>query len=382
MVNHDRTAHRFFLLLMAAATVLVALVIRPIATSLLLAATLGAVLAPLHTRLTRRLRGHGAIAAGILVAGVVVVLVGPLLGLAAFLLQEGTAAMTYVSDAARGDGLRELLGKLPDSLERMANQGLARVSNVNQVLERQLSAQGGKAAAAVWAALSTTGSMVFGVAMMLIALFFLLAEGGDMVKWFDSALPLRRGQTRELLTEFKKVSFSVIVSSIATSAVQAVAALVGFLIARLPHPVFFAAVTFFAAFIPAIGAGSVCLVGAVVLYATGHAGAGIFLAIWGVIVVGLADNIVKPLLIKIGMEMRSAVVFFALIGGLAAFGAIGLIIGPLVVALFLALVRIYRRDYRNEPDDAHEADPDDDATAPEKTRPARRGSSSSSARAR
>jgi predicted PurR-regulated permease PerM len=73
------------------------------------------------------------------------------------------------------------------------------------------------------------------------------------------------------------------------------------------------------------------------------------LAIWGVVVVGLVDNIIKPLLIRAGMEMRSAVVFFALIGGLGAFGPIGLIIGPLVVALFLALLRIYRRDFRVPP---------------------------------
>jgi predicted PurR-regulated permease PerM len=350
-VDHDRTAHRFFLLLLAVVTVLVALVVRPLAGALLMATVLAAVLSPLHVRLTKRLRNHPGPAAGLLVAAVVVVLVGPLLGLAAFLLKEGAEALTYLSDAARGEGLRDLLAKLPDSVERLANQGLARISNVNQVLEKQLGAQGGKAAATVWAALSATGSMVFGAAMMLIALYFLLAEGGDLAKWFDSALPLRRGQTRELVAEFKKVSFSVIVSSIATSAVQAVAALIGFLVARLPHPIFFAAVTFFTAFIPAIGAASVCLVTGAVLYATGHPTAGIFLGAWGLVVVGLADNVVKPMLIKIGMEMRSAVVFFALIGGLAAFGTIGLIVGPMVVALFLALIRIYRRDYRHETED-------------------------------
>jgi predicted PurR-regulated permease PerM len=356
VVNHDRTAHRFFLLLLAAVVVLLALVVRPLASALLMAATLAAVLAPVHGRLTKRLRGRAGLAAGLLVAAVIVVLVGPLLGLAAFLLKEGSEAMTFLSDTASAEGVRGLLAKLPDSLERLATAGMARVSSVNELLEKQLRAQGGKAAATVWAALTATGSMAFGAAMMLIALYFLLAEGGDLAKWFDSALPLRRGQTRELLAEFKKVSFSVIVSAIATSAVQAVAALAGFLIARLPHPIFFAAVTFFTAFIPAIGAASVCIVGGVILYATGHPGFGIFLAAWGVAVVGLADNVVKPMLIKIGMEMRSAVVFFALIGGLGAFGAIGLVIGPLVVALFLALIRIYRRDYRDESDDAHEGD--------------------------
>jgi predicted PurR-regulated permease PerM len=171
------------------------------------------------------------------------------------------------------------------------------------------------------------------------------------VSWLDDVLPLRPGQTRELLAEFKKVSFSVIVSAVISSGVQALAALLGFLISRVPHPVFFAAVTFFMAFVPALGATSVCLLAAGILYVTGHPYLSLFLALWGVVVVGLVDNVIKPLLIKAGMEMRSAVVFFALIGGLGAFGAIGLLMGPLVVALFLALVRIYRRDFRLQPED-------------------------------
>jgi predicted PurR-regulated permease PerM len=76
----------------------------------------------------------------------------------------------------------------------------------------------------------------------------------------------------------------------------------------------------------------------------------IFLALWGILVVGLVDNLVKPLLIKRGMEIHGAVVFFSLMGGLMAFGTIGLLLGPLVVAMFLALLHIYHRDYT--PDDS------------------------------
>jgi predicted PurR-regulated permease PerM len=110
------------------------------------------------------------------------------------------------------------------------------------------------------------------------------------------------------------------------------------------------AVSFFLALVPALGAPSVCLFAAGILYITGHPYLSLFLAVWGVVVVGLVDNVIKPLLIKHGMEMRSVVVFFSLIGGLGAFGAVGLVIGPLVVALFLALVRIYSRDFRSRPE--------------------------------
>jgi predicted PurR-regulated permease PerM len=122
-------------------------------------------------------------------------------------------------------------------------------------------------------------------------------------------------------------------------------ALIGYVIAGAPQPVFFAALTFGVALIPAVGATAVVLLLAALQALTGHTTAAIFLAAWGLVVVGLVDNLVKPLLIRGGVQLHGAVVFFALIGGLAAFGAIGLVLGPLVVALLLAVLRIYHRDF-------------------------------------
>jgi predicted PurR-regulated permease PerM len=165
------------------------------------------------------------------------------------------------------------------------------------------------------------------------------------VDWLESVSPLKRGQTEEILREFRLVATAVLVSSVATAGVQSVAALVGYLIARVPVPFFFAAVTFFLALVPAIGAAVVCFIAAGLLLATGHPWAALFLAIWGVLVVGLVDNIVKPLLVKRGLDMHGGIVFFALLGGLAVFGTVGLLLGPLIVSFFLALLRIYERDY-------------------------------------
>jgi predicted PurR-regulated permease PerM len=139
------------------------------------------------------------------------------------------------------------------------------------------------------------------------------------------------------------VSVSVMVSTCATSGVQARAALVGYLIAGVPYPAFFAVATFFIAFIPAIGAAGVCLFASVLLLALGKTWMALFLAIWGVVVVGLVDNLLKPILAKRGMQMHGAVVFFSLLGGLAMFGTVGLLIGPLIVAFFLALFRLRQR---------------------------------------
>src|SRR6185436_2396020 len=183
-------------------------------------------------------------------------------------------------------------------------------------------------------------SFLFQMTMMLIALYFLLLDGAALISWLDGVVPLRRGQTHAILSEFRKVSYSVIVSSLVTTGVQALAALIGYLIAGVPNLLFFTGLTFFVGLVPAIGAGAVCLVAAGLLFINGHPYMALFLAIWGVVVVGLIDNIVKPWLAKAGMEMHGAVVFFSLIGGIAAFGMIGLLIGPLAVSLFLTLLRM------------------------------------------
>ena len=344
MPPRELAARRFLFALLIASLALVGYVAWPLATALLLAAVLAVVLAPVQRRLTRWLGGRRGVAAGILVLAVLFLLVGPLLGLTAFLVKEAADGARFVVDTVRSEGVSGLIEYLPGPLAGYAQEALERLGDLGAFVQKQVTEQGARAAGAVAAALVATGSLVFDLAMMLIALFFLLVSGRELVAWVDSVSPLRPGQTRELLDEFKKVAYAVIVATVATAAVQAVVAFVGYLIAKVPHPVFFGTITFFIALIPAIGAAGVCLFAALILLATGHPYMAIFLAAWGTVVVGLIDNVVKPYLIKGELEMGGAVVFFALIGGIGAFGMVGLLIGPLAVATFLTLLRMYRRD--------------------------------------
>jgi predicted PurR-regulated permease PerM len=350
-MTRERTARRFFTIVLVCTVVLLALVVRPLAGALFMAAVLGGSLWPLQKRLTRRLRNR-SIGAVLLCLGVVLLILGPLVAFSTYLVKEVADAVKFISDTIRADGVSGLRERLPDGIDRILNTVLGWLSRYTEGsvdsgdVQRQVTAQGGKAVVAVGAAVSATGSLLFQATMMLIALYFFLVEGDELVSWLDRISPLRPGQTKELMTEFKRVTYAVIVSTVITAAAQAAAAMVGYLIARVPNPIFFGGLTFFVAFIPAVGAAVVCLAAAGLLFVTGHPYAALFLAIWGVVVVGLVDNVVKPYLIKAGMQLRGGVVFFALIGGLGAFGTVGLLIGPLVVAAFLALVRMYERDFQ------------------------------------
>jgi len=350
-VSTANSARRFFFLLLAAATVLFALVVRPLASALFLAAALAGVMAPLHRRLSARFGRRPRLSAVALTLGVVLVLLLPLVAFSIFAIRETSDGVRFVSKTLHEGGVSALVDKLPGPARGLVHKAIDRLSGGDEgdladTLQEHLGAQGGRAAAAVGATLSASGSLLFQTVMMLIAFYFLLLEGGALVDWIDDLSPLKRGQTRELLAEFKRVAYSVLLSAIVSGAAQAIVALGGFLIARVPHPIFFAGLTFFASFIPAVGAGIVCLAAAALLFVTGHPYGALFLALWGIAVVGLVDNAIKPLLVKSGMKMSGAVVFFALIGGLSAFGGVGLLLGPLVVTLFLSLLGMYQRDFR------------------------------------
>jgi predicted PurR-regulated permease PerM len=349
-MSSEVTRKRFFLVLLTLSVLLVAALIRPLANALLLAAVLAGVLWPVQRRLTRWLRGRRQLAACILIGATLLSLVGPITGFVAFAVDEAVTGVAFVNQTLRNQGLDGLVERAPMPMQKLLRDGLETArkhasDDLRKTIQERANQGASRLAAALGGALAATWSIVFDTTMMLIALFFLLVQGRELVAWLDRVLPLRPGQTQELLQEFKQTSYAVVVSTAVTAAVQALAALIGYLIARVPHPIFFAGLTFFGALIPAIGAAGLALLAAGILLLTGHPYFALFLAIWAVTVVALVDNVVKPILLRGGMNMPGAVVFFALIGGLGAFGPIGLVLGPLTVAFFVALLRMYQHEH-------------------------------------
>jgi predicted PurR-regulated permease PerM len=339
------TAQRVLVVLAILAIVLSAIVLRPFFTALLLAAVLAGTLHPGMERLTRRLAGRRAVAGGLLTFAVLMAVVIPVAALTASVVKEIADGVEWLREQLATEGVRGLVAQLPDWLERYAARLVRRLPQSDRQLQDAAATHGGQAAAAVGGLISWTGNFLVQAAMMLIGLYFFLVDGPRLIDWLNDNVPLKRGQLPELLSDFRRVSVAVLISTVATAGVQAVVALGGYLVARVPNSIFFTLVTFVVAMIPAIGAASVVVVIALVKLASGSTGAGIFLLVWGIVVVGLVDNVMKPLLIRGGLEIHGAVIFFALLGGLAVFGPVGLVIGPLVIAFLVAVVRMYHRDF-------------------------------------
>jgi predicted PurR-regulated permease PerM len=335
----------FSWLLVALALVLLWAILAPFWSALLLAAVLAGVFSGLQARLVRRLGGRSALAAGLLTLLVLLAIVLPFGGIVGVLTRELVQIINSIRASLQESGASGLIDRLPGPLRSLAHRGIeaAGGGQGGQSWIQMAQSQSGKAAAAATAFFSASSRAVVEAVLMLIAFYFLLIDGHRLVAWLERVAPLPPGRFRSFLSEFRNVSRAVVISTVGTGAVQAAAALVGYLIARVPNAIFFTLVTFFMSFIPSVGAGSVPLLLSVVLFVQGRTGWGLFLIAWGILVVGLIDNVVKPLFIKGGVEMHGAVVFFALLGGLAAFGPVGLIAGPLVVAFFVAISRASER---------------------------------------
>lgn len=340
----SRAARVFVLALLGIAVALVAMVVRPYAKALFMAAVLAVTCRPAYDWLLPRLRGRRTLTASVISALMVVAIVLPVSTLGVTAIRESVQILDSAHEILAQEGVEGLILRIPQAVRAPVEEFWLRLPSRERNaqfifnLERQ-------AAGALPPLLMTAGEVAAQTVLMVIAMFFLLLDGARLMDWLDGVLPLRRNQLHELFQEFRKVSVSVLLGSVVTAAVQAVVAFIGYLIAQVPNTVVLTLVTFCLALVPVFGAGMFSFLVAVWLYLNGHLVPAIFLAAWSVLAVGLIDNLVKPLVIRGGIAMHGAVVFFALLGGVTVFGLAGVILGPLSVALLLAILRIYKRDF-------------------------------------
>lgn len=341
-----RSRSVLFVLLAITAAVIV-FVVLPFASALFMAAVLASTFQPWMDRLSQRLGGRKHLAAGVLTLGVVVALVIPLVTFGVIIVQEARSAIISVRATLETEGVEGLIHRLPPPIDRWADTVWQQIPDRQETSALIFEAEKRAAATIPRLVTGTTGA-IGQVALMVVALFFLLLDGDQLLRWVDVVSPLRRAQLLELFSEFRRVSKAVLLGSFVTAAMQALVALAGYAIANVPNLLFCTLLTFLIGLIPLLGAAVVTFAIAIYLFLTGHTGSAIFLSIWAVAVVGVIDNVLRPWLLKDGIALHGAIVFFALLGGFAAFGMAGLILGPLSVSFFLALLRMIRREDRLE----------------------------------
>ena len=181
--------------------------------------------------------------------------------------------------------------------------------------------------------------------IMLYAMFFFLINGPEYLRAFKSLLPLSTEDRDLVMARGVSVTRASLKGIIVIGVMQGVLVGFGLWMCSLSAPVFWGTIVFVLSAIPGLGAPMVWLPAAVYLMMSGSVGWGIGLVLWGVLVVGLIDNIVRPLIVGRDAKLPDLVILVAILGGIASFGAVGIILGPIVAAILDTLLNIYRRAF-------------------------------------
>jgi predicted PurR-regulated permease PerM len=321
---------------------------RPVLLALVAAAAIASLTTRLFAWLVRKLRGRRRLAAVLAVLTLAVCVFAPFGILGTLVVQrlvlEGTELVHNVAPggALSVERLAPHLGPLGPLLERATAE-----------LRPKLMAAGPEIASSIGAFATTAGRAAvrigIGLFLFAVALYYFLLDGRAWRERAVRLIPLPQADTRMFFERFRQVSAAVLVGNFGTALVQAAVATLGYFIFGAPVPLIWGAATLFAALLPLVGPALVWLPVALVVGVNQGWLRGGGLALYGLLVVGTVDNIVRPLLTRRGLQLHPLWVFVGVFGGVLAFGFVGLFVGPLVVALMITVLDVYERHVSGDP---------------------------------
>ena len=336
----------FVLLLVVGITVGFLLMLRPFLMTILMAAIMTGVVQPLQRwseRLTRGRRGlAAALTLGVFVAGIVAPVLSILGVVASQAYDISQTVIPWVQGVRDGTVSLEFLERLPFAADVRAHSGeiLARGSQLlttgSRILVQKLSSL-------------TTGTVnfVFQFVVFLYSMFFFLKDGRLVLGRILYYVPLDDADERRMLGKFSSVARAMLKGTLVIALLQGTLTGVAIAIAGIHAAVFLGTVAVFLAMIPGAGTSLVWGPCVIYLFARAHTGQAIFLLVIGVGVVGLLDNFLRPRLVGRDTQMHDLLIFFGTLGGLFLFGLPGLVVGPILTALFVTIWEIYGVVFRD-----------------------------------
>lgn len=300
---------------------------------------LAIVFAPLYRRLSRSMGQRRTLAALATLTIIVLIVILPLALVGAALLAEASGVFQRIQSGEVNFG--RYFRQVVDALPGWATSLLERfeLTNLTAVQDRLSE---GLATGSKWLAGHAvsigqdTLNFTLGLFVMLYLLFFLLRDGDELVGSIRHALPLPAEQRRALLAKFIVVIRATVKGTLVIALVEGALGGLSFWFLGIQPALLWGALMVVLALLPAVGAGLVWLPVAVYLLASGAVWQGVVLIAYGILVIGLVDNVLRPVLIGKDTRMPDYVVLISTLGGIAIFGVHGFVVGPVIAAVFIA----------------------------------------------
>jgi predicted PurR-regulated permease PerM len=329
-----------FLALLVAVSLAFAWILWPFFGAVLWAVILAILFAPPYRRLLKSKRPRRTLAALATLGVILVLVILPLTLLTALLVQEGAAVYERIQSGEFDIGryFQQTFNALPGWLKGLLDRfGLTNLGLIQARLSDALKTSSQFLAGRALNLGQNTLNFVLSLFVMLYLLFFLLRDGDTLVETIRAAIPLHPERLRTLAGRFTGVIRATVKGTLVVAVVQGALGGLIFWLLGIHAPVLWAALMAVLSLLPAVGAALVWLPVAVYFVATGAIWQGIVLTAYGVLVIGLVDNVLRPILVGKDTRMPDYVVLISTLGGIAVLGINGFVIGPVIAAMFIAV---------------------------------------------
>lgn len=342
---NPHSSHYFFTGLLIVVAVLTVVILLPFLTPVVLALALAVIFGPIHRFVLRTLfknNERSNIAAFIIVILIAVIVLIPSILIVGKLYTEVQDMYYFLTEESGRSGIITLLNQTAQWLSHAFFDLYPAYSFDNLNITEYLQAGLEWAFSNLDTLFTGLSKVVLGIFIGLLALFYFLRDGKELKKQIISLSPLMDTDDERIFKRLEQAVYSIFAGSLIVGVIQGILTGIGFSIFGVPNPAVWGSIAAIAALIPGIGTSLIVVPGVLYLFFTGSTGMAIGLLLWGMLAVGLIDNILGPILINKGIKIHPFLILLSVLGGLIFFGAIGFILGPLILAFLFALLEIYR----------------------------------------
>lgn len=334
----------FFLGAFGLALLLLFFIYRPFLDLIVFAGVLAFLMWPVYRWLLKYFRGFESLASFSTVMLTLVLLLIPLTFFVIALAFEAIDVFNRVRTQVRFDDIEGTLAKIlnPAQAHLIAEQAGKLVTDVAKYVQPFFSGL----TASVVAVFSNTVSILFGLFLVLLTMYYLFKDGPAFKKELMNLSPLSDADDTAVFNRIRDAVRAVAYGGFVVSMSKGVIGGLLFLFLGLPAPVFWGTMIALSNFVPGIGTAVVTAPFAVYLFATGHFWRGLILTAVSVLVIGLVDNFLTPQLIRRRIHIHPLLILFSILGGLSLFGGFGVFFGPIILSVTLALIDIYKKEFR------------------------------------
>jgi len=337
-LKNPQLEFKSLLLLVLAATALFLLIVWPFFGAVCWSIFIAIVFWPLHQRFVQGSHGRRNMAALASLTVILLIVILPLAMVTASITTEASMLVEKMrsGEIQVGQFFQRMLDALPEWARAMlARFGIGNLGLLQQKLLATISSSGQVLTSRVVGIGQGTLDFIVAFFLMLYILFFLFRDGEQLTQSVARAIPLHPQHTRRLLTQFATVVRATVKGNIVVALVQGALGSVAFWFLGLPGALLWGAVMALLSLLPAVGAAMVWGPIAIYYFFTGALVKAIGLSIWGALVIGLVDNVLRPILVGKDTRMPDYLVLLTTLGGIVVFGLNGFVIGPVIAAIFL-----------------------------------------------